>query len=668
MRPFVVWAGTPRIADDGTRAMSTLAYRREIDGLRAIAVAAVVLYHLDEAILPGGFAGVDVFFVLSGYLITSLLVDEHQATGRIDLMDFYARRVRRLLPALWVVITTVLLLSVVLLGPMGPPFHGLTDSALASLVFLANEYFLATAGDYFAGPAEQLPLLHLWSLAVEEQFYLVFPLLLWMLLLRGRRAAWQWLGVLSLASLLLAEHWMLFSPERAFFRTSSRFWELAAGALVALSPAVAAGASKRTRFLATGGLLLVLLTLVAGAWDEHFPGLGALPPVVGTAMLLRAIHVSSDLGPVGRLLSADPMVRLGLWSYALYLWHWPLLALERATSLSPPSLAWRAALCLLAVGLAGLTHAFIERPVRRGLHWSSKRMVLAGTVSGIVVIAIVQALGQQDLVPLERREMVARTLADRPQDMSSCHYGAVDQVTRATPPACAPGGKVGRVVVWGDSHALAMRPFADALARSRGTNAQPMTMDSCPPVVGPLTRDRKIPLRSTRCEARNRLALDAITAPGAYDVVVLGGLWTTYAREPGGIEKLSSRIEATLVRLVDVPEVVLIASVPAMRHPVPTCIAAGRTDECAFPRAEFEQQAEPLRREMRALAARFPNLTVVDPTKFFCNDRECPAVKDGYGLFWDDDHVSSTAALAFGEAYLADPARYTLAPNRAPGP
>jgi peptidoglycan/LPS O-acetylase OafA/YrhL len=445
--------------------MSALAYRREIDGLRAIAVAAVVLYHLDAALLPGGFAGVDVFFVLSGYLITSLLVKERQATGRIDLMDFYARRVRRLLPALLLVVTTVLLLSTWWLGPLGTPFHLLTESALASVLFVANEYFLATAGDYFAGPADQLPLLHLWSLAVEEQFYLVYPLLLGLLLARGARATWQWLLVLSVVSLLFAEHWLQFSPERAFFRMPARFWELAAGALVAVSPAAARAGGRGMAWLAAVGLALVLASLVLGPWQDHFPGVGALAPVLGTAMVLRAVHVAGDLGWVGRGLSAAPMVWLGLWSYSLYLWHWPLLALDRATSLSPSPLAWRAGLCLVALGLAALTYRYVEQPVRRGWRWPSHRVVLTGGALGLGVLVLAVGLGRLDLVPEGRRELVARTLDDRPADMATCHYASIAEMADATPPDCpvAPGA---RLVVWGDSHALAWRPFADVLARA----------------------------------------------------------------------------------------------------------------------------------------------------------------------------------------------------------
>jgi hypothetical protein len=245
--------------------------------------------------------------------------------------------------------------------------------------------------------------------------------------------------------------------------------------------------------------------------------------------------------------------------------------------------------------------------------------------------------------------------------MAACHYIAIAIASQPTPPDCpwTPGA---RVAVWGDSHALALRPFAESLARDRGTLVQPMTMDSCPPVPGAIPADRQNPLRKPRCEARNRLALEALAVPGRYDTVVLGARWSSYTADDGDVSWLSSELDATLSRLADVPEVVLVSAVPALAHPAPTCIAAGRIDECAVRRVAFEASAGPLRQRLRQLARNHPNLRVVDPTAFFCDAIECPVMKDGYGLFWDDDHVSVTAARAFGEAFLAQPARYTLAP------
>lgn len=640
--------------------MTTLAYRPEIDGLRAIAVAGVVLYHLDPNLLPGGFAGVDVFFVISGYLITSLLLAEWRASGRIDLADFYARRVRRLMPALWLVITTVMLASAFLLGHLGEPFHRILDGVQASLLFLANLHFLGTSGDYFAGPSEEQPLLHLWSLAVEEQFYLVFPLLLGGLLLRGLGSARKGLWLLSVLSLLLAEHWLSVLPPHAFFHMPSRFWELAAGVLVALS-ARPASPGEQYRALTLAGLAMLAVALLFSGWRGHFPGVGALPAVLGTTLVLVGVHRGADMGIGGRLLAARPVVALGLCSYALYLWHWPLLALDRAIRLSPSPLAWRATLCLLALLLAALTYRYVEQPVRRGMKLAPRTILLGGLAGTVLLLASAHALGQLSLVPVDREALVAQTQRDRPADIATCHYGIGSNVTGLVPDSCelppmaAPG-----LAIWGDSHALAWRPFAEQLAD--GKAVLPVTMDACSPLAGATAPHRKSPGHAAQCDRHNELAMALLSNPEEFETVLVVGHWTDHAGTPEARSLLESRLGLALDRLASVPQVIVLAPVHELAHPAPKCIAAGRLAECAVPRAEFEAVAGPLRDVLRRLAATRPNVTVVDPSGFFCGPDECPVLRDGYALFWDDDHVSSTAARSFAQAYLAEPTRYTLTP------
>lgn len=650
--------------------MSTLAYRPEIDGLRAVAVAAVVLYHLEPSFLPGGFAGVDVFFVLSGYLITSLLAAEWRETGRIDLAAFYARRVRRLMPALWLVIGTVMVASVFLLGHLGEPFHRTMDSAIASLGFLANLYFLQATVDYFGGPADQLPLLHLWSLAVEEQFYLVFPLLLGWLLASGATAARRGLWLASVLSLLLAEHWLTVLPAHAFFHMPARFWELAAGALVALSPVAAARGAQSRAGLAALGLAGVLVALVTTGWHGRFPGIGALPAVLGTALVLYAGHSARDLGLAGRLLCARPMVTLGLWSYSLYLWHWPLLALDRATTLSESSLTWRAGLCLLALGLAALTYRFVEQPVRRSLRLPSRHVLLLGLSAIVLLAGAAHGLGRLSLVPPERAMLVERTRNDRPPDMDRCHYPLGAEIVGLAPAACPlPQGPAARTAIWGDSHALAWRPFADAIAKRAGQAAVlPVTMDACAPLAGATEPHARAPQHAARCDHRNQLALEALSEPGAFDRVVIVARWPGHVGGPAANARLRARLAETLDRLASVPEVIVVAAVPALAHSAPTCIASGRTEECAVPRARFERSAAPVRAILGELAATRPNVIVVDPGDWFCDDTHCPVMREGASLYWDDDHVASSAARAFAASYLSAPARYTLAPSPPPPP
>lgn len=642
--------------------MAGLAYRPEIDGLRAIAVVAVVLYHLDPSLLPGGYVGVDVFFVVSGYLITSLLAAEWRGTGRIDLTDFYARRIRRLMPALWLVVGTVMLASVFLLGPLGEPFHLTMDSAIASLGFLANFYFLQTTVDYFGARADQMPLLHLWSLGVEEQFYLVFPLLLGWMLARGPRFTWRCLGLLAILSMLLAEHWLAVKPANAFFHMPARFWELAAGAMIALLPSVLPVRARLWPWLAAMGLVLVLGSAMLTGLIGHFPGIGALPAVVGTALVLIVVHARGELGWTARWLASGPMVTVGLWSYPLYLWHWPLLAMDRAIRLEPSTLAWRAGLCLVAVALAGLTYRFVEQPVRRRWRWPSRRILLGGIAATVGLIAVAGSLGRQDFVPEERSGLVIQTRDDRPANMNLCHFGLGSRIVSLQRETCLPdAGRPSRVAIWGDSHALAWGPFAEALADARGRSVLSITMDSCAPLLGRSQPHRNYPRHRENCEALNALAIERLTEPGAFDLVILAARWAedVDATEEGA--GLSARLDATLARLAQaVPEVIVLGPAPALAHPAPRCIAAGRLDECAVPTARFEAEVRPVREALEKGLAGHGGIRFVDPSRFLCEGDTCPVMKDGYALYWDDDHFTSTAARAFGESYLLAPSRYTL--------
>lgn len=319
-------------------------YAPEIDGLRAIAVLAVVLYHAFEQ-PAAGLVGVDIFFVISGYLITAILRREYEATGAIDFRAFYERRVRRLLPALGVVMAVVLIAF---------PLPGVRESALAASVFGANFYFQNA-------PDEGLrPLAHLWSLSVEEQFYMAWPLLL-LASMRGGRAVWC-VALLTFAGLLLAQDFVNVDRRAAFYQMPARFWELSAGALIVFLP--------RLRAWPRVGLALVAVALTWRLRD--FPGLGAMPAVLGSALLLHAVHTGAPLGMVGNLLRSRPMAWTGLISYSLYLWHWPLLAYD---NLAPSHWPVRLGLVALAFVMAWASYRFVETRFRV----ASSRAVTAET-------------------------------------------------------------------------------------------------------------------------------------------------------------------------------------------------------------------------------------------------------------------------------------------------
>ncbi|RNF84252.1 acyltransferase family protein [Montanilutibacter psychrotolerans] len=654
--------------------MSELKYRPEIDGLRAIAVLAVVVYHASAAWLPGGFVGVDVFFVISGYLITSLLLREWKRHGRIDLMAFYARRARRLLPAVWVVIATSVAAGSVLFAP-GRALDGVADSAIASLLFVANLHFVRITGGYFDGPSGEMPLLHLWSLSVEEQFYLVLPLLLIAVLRwRGPRAVPGTLVLASLASLLLAENWLQIRASIAFYQMPARFWELAAGGLVATLGVRGLKAWAPPTLLATG-LLLVLLAVAWGP-GEHFPGVGALPAVAGTWLVLWAIHDEGALGLPGVVLRSRVMVFFGLISYSLYLWHWPLLAFERMLTIGPANPWVRLGLCALAVVLAWLSYRFVETPFRRSMPTLPKpRVVAMGAAGSLALLASVLALGKLMIGP-PPDALVSAAENDRPANMRRCHYGLDDSIAGLKPASCRSlPAREPALVIWGDSHALAWQPFGWEVASAANQSAIGFTLDSCAPISNFATRRPDFPGHREKCQRHNALVRDYLRQHRV-DTLVIAAHWLAYFQDrpthAGEVFQSPASIATGLEQAVAevaprVRRVILIEPSPALLERAPKCIAAGLLDRCAMPRDMFDHQAAPARRVLANIAARHDNVEVLDPRDFFCNEVECPVLKDGYALFWDDNHVSSTAARAFARAYLREPARWSLSGGGTPG-
>jgi len=333
-------------------------YRKEIDGLRSIAVLPVMLFHAGVPWLPGGFVGVDIFFVISGYLITSMIYLD-MVDGKFSLFSFYERRMRRILPALFLVIGVTLVFSWIWMVPSRLVDFG--KSVLAVCAFISNLYFWK-ATDYFAPDADMQPLLHTWSLAVEEQFYILFPALFLVLFKFARRWLVPVLVVLALFSFWLAQWGHFSQPETRFFLAHTRVWELALGSLLALGVVQLPALNRlAVEGLAATGLLLIAVAVLFLDREIQYPGIATLLPTLGTALII--VFGRADTG-VGRMLSSPLLVGLGLLSYSAYLWHQPLLALARLRAQESPPLTIMVGLCVLAIALAYLSWRFVERPCR----------------------------------------------------------------------------------------------------------------------------------------------------------------------------------------------------------------------------------------------------------------------------------------------------------------
>ncbi len=346
-------------------------YRAEIDGLRAVAVVPVVLYHAGLGWVPGGFVGVDVFFVISGYLITSILALELTA-GRYSITDFYVRRARRLLPALAGLLLFCSLAATLLFMPYDLKEFG--QSIVASSLSASNIYFWLKVG-YFDSGATLKTLLHTWSLSIEDQYYLVFPVFL-LGASRLTKRHWPWaIAAALLVSLAVGAVGAYRAPTAAFYLLPSRMWELLLGSLLAIRP-LPLGSRRLREGLAALGLALILFAVFCYSTDTVFPGLAALPPCLGAVLVIRY----SPGTRTAKLLSLGPLVWIGLISYSLYLYHWPLIVFARYLLIPDQGTFGYLALpiCLVSVGAAYLSYRFIETPFRRGGVWRSRpRLFLA---------------------------------------------------------------------------------------------------------------------------------------------------------------------------------------------------------------------------------------------------------------------------------------------------
>ncbi|ADP70291.1 acyltransferase 3 [Rhodomicrobium vannielii ATCC 17100] len=653
-------------------------YRPEVDGLRAVAIASVVLFHTGSPVFAGGYVGVDIFFVISGYLITSIMLKARNEGG-FSYLDFYARRARRILPALFAMLALVSGACLLLLATNDLASYG---NVLAYTVLFAANIRLMGSMSYFHPDSQQNPLLHMWSLAVEEQFYILWPtLLLGVLALISARRAKVLFVALAVGSLIVSEIHMVLRPEFAFYQLPSRGWELLAGALLAVGIAPPIRSHKLAEAVSLTGLSLMIAPVLFYDKTTSFPGLAALPPVLGCAFVIWA--ETGRRTRFGSLLRLKPVVFLGLISYSLYLWHWPVFALTKYVMIREPTHAESALLVALAVLAGWASWRFVERPFRHrpasaatsvGRERSGPRVFAlpftlpaygAGAFAAVLVAtgAYFQLSGgaswrfSPDLIEKLDAAFLAPPMscarsAEIAPGLEKCETGRLD------------GGTKNDVVMWGDSHARHYQALIAAVYGDTTTLYRPR----CTPVAGVyLTFERRNADVLQCFEQKAAVLADLVQKRPR--VVILAGRWgfaetatatrTLYERPDmrRSRDVFAAALRETVSRLTDAGiKVVLMAQVPEIRVPTSHCLGVykhvfGWTDCYFVSRNDYVAQFGWTNDLLRSIADDTPNVAVFWPAESLCEGDVCRPVRDGKHLYSDNNHLTAEGALSLVSAY-----------------
>jgi peptidoglycan/LPS O-acetylase OafA/YrhL len=660
----------------------TRRFRPDIEGLRAVAILLVVLYHVGVPGIRGGFVGVDVFFVISGFLITNHLYGEVRETGRISFRRFYARRVRRLVPAASIVAALAVLGSWMWLNYL--------DAKSASIDAIWTTFFglnvrLAEQGVNYQANTDPSPLQHYWSLAVEEQFYVIWPalvaILTWWWARRTTRNGHPWMLTFVLVVIVGASlAWCIYettaNEPAGYFLMPSRAWELGVGGLIALFAKQLERLPKRIAApLSLAGLATLLL---AGVWftaNTVFPGYAALMPVLGAA----AVIVGGMRWQTGAewVLKARPLQRIGGVSYGWYLWHWPLLILLPGFLHSAPTLLQKIVVALFGLWLASATSIAYESPLRTMRQFSNPRrsFVLGGSFASVVFVAVVMA---HDLAPVTvatgpslpsvqpragvsmlpaieaglKISRVPRNLTPAPtvisKDTPKIPWAGgttcmADLQAVAVKGSCRTIDTAGttKVVLAGDSHAEQWAPDIEMIAKQRGWALTVIAKSGCPLYKAEVfSTDFNRPY--TECTAWRKSAMARIAQINP-DLIVVSAFVGTPHGIIGNTQSWRSGVKITLNALkAQGAPVVVIQDTPWPIKDVPKCILAhlAAVKACDFPAVQPLRDAA--RMASTVAAAKEVGATVIDPTSWFCSKARCPVIIGNTPVYHDQTHVTNT--------------------------
>lgn len=654
---------------------SKIDYRSDIDGLRALAVLLVLCHHLGASWLPGGYVGVDVFFVISGFLITRVILKDLSA-GTFTFADFYLRRMRRLLPASLVVLAASVIAAIWILLP--EDLNRFSSSLKYVVLWVSNFYFHEATDGYFGQSSKLLPLLHTWSLAVEEQFYFIWPLLIFFLSRRlGLASSAPVILLLLLTATLFSVYEAVNSPSKAYFLLPARAFELLLGASAAFYyhrlPVLNGWRASLVSLLA---LFAILFSAVTLSKEDSFPGMNALMTCVGTVLLLTI----AQKGVASRLLSFRPVVFVGLLSYSIYLWHWPIIAL-----LNYLQIPLQGAIPMMVVGLvfslAYVSWRFIEVPLRRQSTLSFKKTAFIFLLIPLIFCLVFERWVHQtegwssrfDKSMLDKISF--RILAE--DVYPECRQkGELDLSAFKDCRLGMPVVGSADVLILGDSHAAAARGLMDEVLLDAGLSAEYLSRSAAPylPSLELIKKKSGLQINDTSYGVGND-ALSAKIQTGGYQYVVLSARWPMYylgkneseqstqyslkaVNGEVGLAALSQGLNNALSIITKAGVApVLLNSMPEMGRDTGSCeLMSAHVSfkrNCGVDVRLVNERTEGFELLIPELKASYPSLIFWDVTGILCDKNECRSVLDGYPVYGDDDHLSLKGGRLLAEHYLA---------------
>ncbi|MBB6599042.1 acyltransferase [Luteimonas sp. MC1825] len=609
----------------------------------------VLLFHYGFGV-PGGYVGVDVFFVISGFLITGIITRQMEK-GEFSFLEFYERRARRILPALFVVLIISSIGALFVLLPSD--LERFAKSLIASLLSVSNFWFWSQGG-YFGSASEMAPLLHTWSLAVEEQFYIALPLALFLVYRWAPRHVFSFTAGVTVVTFIAAAFFVSTRTPEVFYFSPFRAWELSLGGLLAVRRPPAVTSKFHRQWIAAAGLLLVVVPAVAFNEETLFPGPSAALPCLGTALLIWT-GMSGD-SVVRRILATRLLVLVGLISYSLYLWHWPILVLAKHAVGQDLGLVSRLVLGGLAFVMAFLSWKFVETPFRnRGR--TSGRVLWLSTLGAGAALAVASGVTLSN-GGFERRFDPQVVTLDRARARQAFRTECIDYRPRVEAVSACKIGAAGvpTLLVWGDSYAHAMLPALDTALKNLGVAALFVAESGCPPLPQAVVSWKG--RENWRCQQFNRDVMRLLTDSHRLEHLVLAAAWNAYAAEDqgyklrvAGSDTSEDSLKRGLVELTydlgeqtAVERIVFIGQVPSYEWSIPTrMLDANRWDVAlgSLTREAWRAKSEASHAAVRGLVGSGA-FQFIDPSEWFCRSGVCQyADQANLPFYWDHGHINS---------------------------